>query len=128
MASSPSFSVTTDDMSWGSRAGGGLADRRRPREEFGIPEGVRDVVGRRLSHLSKETNRVLRVAAVVGAEFEPSVLQAAEVLDQEDLVSALEEATEARLVLEAPGPAARYRFAHALVRDTLYEGLTPCGG
>jgi tetratricopeptide (TPR) repeat protein len=30
----------------------------------------------------------------------------------------------ARLVLEIPGPAARHRFTHALVRDTLYEQLS----
>jgi hypothetical protein len=97
---------------------------RRPVEEVGIPEGVRDVVGRRISRLSKEANRTLRVAAVVGAEFEVSVLLAAEMLDEEDLLSAVEEATEARLVLEVAGLAGHYQFAHALVRDTLYDGLS----
>ncbi|MGH9004835.1 MAG: hypothetical protein ACRDYV_17065, partial [Acidimicrobiia bacterium] len=38
------------------------------------------------------------------------------------LISALEEATEARLVIEAGG--GRYRFAHSLVRDTVYDGLS----
>jgi predicted ATPase len=97
---------------------------RLPIEELGIPEGVRDVVGRRLSLLSKEANRVLRVAAVVGPEFELAVLEAAEVLDEEGLLSAVEEATDARLLSEVPGSVPRYRFAHALVRDTLYDGLS----
>jgi class 3 adenylate cyclase/tetratricopeptide (TPR) repeat protein len=97
---------------------------RLPVEEVGIPEGVRDVVGRRLSRLSEEANRVLRVAAVVGPEFELSVLQRAEALDEEDLLSAIEEATAARLVLEVAGPIGRYRFAHALVRGTLYDALS----
>ena len=35
-------------------------------EDLGIPEGVRDVVGRRLSRLPEEANRVLSVASVVG--------------------------------------------------------------
>jgi predicted ATPase len=39
-------------------------------DELGIPDGVREVIGRRLSRLSEETNVVLRMAAVVGAEFE----------------------------------------------------------
>jgi len=39
-------------------------------------------------------------------------------------VWALEEATAARLVIEVAGTAPRYRFAHALVRDTLYAGLS----
>ena len=97
---------------------------RLPLEEIGIPEGVREVVGRRLARLSKETNRVLQRAAVLGTEFELSVLVAAEgSLDEEDLLVAVEEATAARLVIEASGPN-RYRFAHALVRDTIYRELS----
>ena len=96
----------------------------RPFGELGIPEGVRDVVGRRLAHLSKDANRMLRVAAVMGVEFDLPVLQSADILDEDDLVWALEEATAARLVIEVAGTAPRYRFAHALVRDTLYAGLS----
>ena len=39
----------------------------------------------------------------------------------------MEEAVAARLMVEIPGPAMsgiRFRFAHALVRDTVYEGLS----
>jgi tetratricopeptide (TPR) repeat protein len=95
---------------------------RLPIEEVGIPEGVREVVGKRLSRLSAEANGVLRAAAVVGAEFEPAIVQAAGEASDEQLMSALEEGTGARLLLEADD--GRYRFAHALVRDTLYHGLT----
>jgi tetratricopeptide (TPR) repeat protein len=93
-----------------------------PVEELGIPEGVREVVGRRLARLSRETNDVLRTASVVGTEFEVSVLQEAEHVDEDELLSALEEAGEARVIVDAPGN--RYRFAHSLVRHTLYEGLS----
>jgi hypothetical protein len=91
-------------------------------EQLGIPEGVRDVVGRRLSHLAESTNRVLTVAAVVGLEFEPAVVERAGGVEEDELLAALEEATLARLLVEVPE--ARYRFAHALVRATLYEELT----
>jgi class 3 adenylate cyclase len=97
---------------------------RAPVDTLGIPEGIREVVGRRVARLSEQANRTLRVAAVIGLEFELPVLQQAAGGDEEDLVSALEEATQARLVVEVPGPAAGYRFAHALVRHTLYEGLS----
>ena len=98
---------------------------RLPVEQLGIPESVRDVVGRRLSRLSEDANRALRLAAVVGAECDLAVLQAAGRLDDEVLASALEEATQARLLIESGvGRAARYRFAHALVRDTLYGRLS----
>jgi class 3 adenylate cyclase/tetratricopeptide (TPR) repeat protein len=95
----------------------------RPVGELGIPESVRDVVGRRLSRLSADANQTLRFAAVTGPEFELSVVQAACGLEENVLLSAVEEATEARLTVETV-PAHRYRFAHALVRDTLYEDLS----
>ena len=109
---------------------GGIAQRggrwgtRLPLEKFGVPEGVREVVGRRLARLSAESNRVLRVAAVVGVEFDLAVVREASELDEETLLCALDEAGSARLIAEVPGPAARCRFAHSLVRDTLYGNLS----
>jgi predicted ATPase/class 3 adenylate cyclase len=97
---------------------------RVPVQTLGIPEGIREVVGRRVARLSAQANRCLRVAAVIGLEFGLSVLQRAEGVDDEELVSALEEATQARLLVEAPRAATGYRFAHTLVRHTLYEGLS----
>jgi class 3 adenylate cyclase/tetratricopeptide (TPR) repeat protein len=95
---------------------------RLPVDQLGIPEGVREVVGRRLSRLTAGTNHVLRVAAVVGPEFELGVVQAAGDLSEEALLSAVEEGADARVVTEVS--ATRFRFAHALVRATLYESLT----
>jgi len=95
---------------------------RRPVDELGIPEGVRDVVGRRLARLSDDANRALRVAAVVGPEFELAVVRVAGDLGEDELLGAIEEAAAGRLVLEVS--ATRYRFAHALVRATLYETLS----
>jgi len=43
--------------------------------EMRIPEGLRDVIGKRLSLLSPECNRLLSVAAVIGREFRLDVLQ-----------------------------------------------------
>ena len=91
-------------------------------DELGIPEGVRDVVGRRLSRLAEATNRVLATAAVVGLEFDAAVVERAGGVAEDELLAALEEATAARLLVEVAG--ARYRFAHALVRATLYDELT----
>ena len=90
--------------------------------ELLIPEGVRDVVGRRLAHLDKSTNELLAVAAVVGLEFEAAVVERAGGVGEDELLGALDEATGARLLVEVPGP--RYRFSHALVRATLYDELT----
>jgi tetratricopeptide (TPR) repeat protein len=104
-----------------NRDGEGRWTTHRSVEDVGIPQSVRDVVGRRLSRLSEATNRALRVAAVTGADFELSVVQAAAGMDEETLLSAVEEATGARLVVEERPN--RFRFSHALVRDTIYSGL-----
>ncbi|MGH9009802.1 MAG: ATP-binding protein, partial [Acidimicrobiia bacterium] len=93
-------------------------------EDLGIPEGVRDVVGRRLSRLSEDANRVLACAAVVGLEFDPALVQAAGGFSEEAVLGALEEAVAARLLVDVPGAVPRNRFAHALVRATLYDELT----
>src|SRR5437764_6199792 len=41
---------------------------------IGVPEGIRDVIGRRLSALPDQLSEVLRVAAIVGAQFDASVV------------------------------------------------------
>jgi predicted ATPase len=92
--------------------------------DVGIPESVLDVVGRRLSRLSEPTNRVLRIAAVVGTEFDLSVVGAAAGLEEDSVLSSAEEAAQARLLIEATNSANRYRFTHALVRDAVYGDLS----
>ena len=93
-------------------------------EEIGVSEGLREVVGLRLSRLTDETNRVLVCASVIGLEFEPAVVEAAGRFTEDTVLSALEQAMAARLVTEVRGPISRYRFSHGLVRATLYDELT----
>lgn len=95
----------------------------KPLELLGIPEGVREVVGRRLSRLSADANRVLAVAAVIGRDFDLRTLEAVPDVGGTDLVlDALDEAVAARLVDELD--AGRCSFTHALVRQTLLAELT----
>ncbi|MCA1845039.1 MAG: AAA family ATPase, partial [Actinobacteria bacterium] len=88
-----------------------------------IPEGVREVIARRLTRLPEDTNRMLSCASVVGLEFDVPVVQAAAGYDEDTVLDALEAADAARLIVELPGVMPRYRFSHALVRTTLYERL-----
>jgi len=89
----------------------------------GLPEGVKAVVAERLSRLSGDCRRILEVASVVGRDFELRVLQPVSGLNAERVLVLLEEAEAARLVGVVPGELGRWRFAHALVREVLYEGL-----
>jgi len=91
--------------------------------EAGLPEGVKAVVAERLSRLTGACRQVLEVAAVAGRDFELRVLQPASGLDARLLLVLLEEAEAARMAGAVPGGLSRWRFAHALVREVLYEGL-----
>jgi len=95
-----------------------------------IPQSVREVVGRRLDHLSEACNRVLTVASVIGREFDLRVLEGVvgahgeAPVSGDRLLEALEEAAGARVIMEVPRSADRYSFSHALIRETLYEELS----
>jgi DNA-binding SARP family transcriptional activator len=91
--------------------------------DVGLPEGVKDVIGRRLSRLSEAANRALAVASVAGVTFSLQVLERVDAAGNPDeLLDALEEALGAGLISDA-GPA-NYSFSHALIRQTLYEELS----
>jgi tetratricopeptide (TPR) repeat protein len=83
-----------------------------------LPQGVREAVSRRLSRLTPETNKALAAAAVVGSRFALELVE--RVVDQ-DLVDAFDEACKAGIIIEEPG--GRYRFNHALVRQSLLAEL-----
>jgi tetratricopeptide (TPR) repeat protein len=88
-----------------------------------IPQGVRQVVGRRLSSLSEECNRVLGIASVIGREFELPVLAEVSELAEDAVLELLEQAEGARIVGDLPAASRSYRFSHALIRETLYEEI-----
>ncbi|WP_344498439.1 BTAD domain-containing putative transcriptional regulator [Dactylosporangium maewongense] len=91
--------------------------------DLDVPEGVRDVVGRRVSRLPEATQAMLRTAAVIGRDVELVLLEAGTDAENEQVMSALEPAVVAGLLTEVPGTW-DYRFSHAIVRDTLYGALT----
>ena len=90
----------------------------------GVPQGVRDVIGRRIRRLSEESRRTLTTACVLGREFAIDTLARMIECEPREALELLDEALEARAVGEVPGAPGRLRFSHALVRDTLYDGLT----
>jgi tetratricopeptide (TPR) repeat protein len=91
--------------------------------EMRIPDGLRDVIGKRLSGLSESCNKALSVAAVIGRDFQIEVLQKVAGMTDDELFGALEEARKAAVIEERTGAGAKvsYRFAHAFFRQTLYE-------
>ena len=94
-------------------------------DEIGVPEGVKEVLGSRLRRLSERCRSVLSQAAVLGREFSFEVLAAMEDSRDDEVIGALEEAGDAQLVFEQDGSSrSSHAFTHALVRETLYGGLS----
>ena len=88
-----------------------------------LPPSVRAVVGRRLERLPAETRAALEVAAVVGREFSLPRLELAAERTRVELLERLEPAVAARVVEAVDAASGRYRFAHAVIREVLYDGL-----
>ena len=89
-----------------------------------LPEGVREVIGRRLATLSERTSQVLATAAVMGREFRVEVLEALGGHDEDELDDVVDEGVAAHVIAEVPGVYGRCSFTHSLIRQTLYDGLT----
>lgn len=89
-----------------------------------IPPGVRAVITQRVGRLSEPCGSMLAQAAVLGREFGLDPLARLVGLPQAQVLELLDEAVAERIVGDAPGSSGRLRFAHALIRDTLYESLT----
>jgi DNA-binding SARP family transcriptional activator len=89
-----------------------------------IPQSVREVVGRRLRHLSDECCRLLTLASALGREFDLDALARVSGLERSAILALLDEAMEARVVSEVAGAVGRMRFSHVLIRDAAYHSLT----
>lgn len=84
-----------------------------------VPPGVGEVVRHRLAGLAPSTVNVLRQAAVLGEDVDIDLITA---MAGDEVLDAVDEALDTGL-LEAPS-ASRLRFSHALVRDTVYQGVS----
>jgi hypothetical protein len=89
-----------------------------------IPEGVRETIGRRLSRLSDDTNRLLAVAAAFEAAFRLDDVAALAGLGEDVALDAIDEALAAQMLRPGDG-FDRYEFVHALIRHTLWAELNP---
>ncbi|MFI5547732.1 ATP-binding protein [Streptomyces sp. NPDC051815] len=87
-----------------------------------VPQGVQDVLARRLALLAPTVTAGLRLAAVAGREAPVALLVHAAEGDAEQLLDALDAGVTAGLLTE-PRPGT-VRFTHALVRDALEGDLT----
>jgi class 3 adenylate cyclase/tetratricopeptide (TPR) repeat protein len=91
--------------------------------DLGLPQSVREVVGRRVERLGSDARTALSAAAVIGRDFDLDLLVAVVDLPEARLLDLLDEAVAASLLRETGERAGRFTFTHALVEHTLYEDL-----
>jgi predicted ATPase len=100
-------------------------------EVASLSEGLRQLLVRRFKDLPSEGRRVLEAASVVGDRFAVAAVAAGAQCPVEDVEAQCEALAAQHHVLDDIGlrewpdgtSSGRYRFAHALYRQVLYEGL-----
>jgi predicted ATPase len=124
--------IQEGDIASGRAAQGGTTSW-----EVRIPEGVREVIGRRLDRLSERCNEVLTIAAVIGRQFRFGVLmklmsplpagegqgEGEAPMTENMLLDAMDEALSARIIEELPSEVGLYQFTHAQMQETLLSEL-----
>lgn len=94
------------------------------RSALPVPDSVSATVLRRVEPLPAETKDILRVAAVIGREFDDEVVARTMDKKPEDVRSALEIARAEDVIVRHATMPHRHLFAHALIRESLYEALS----
>jgi tetratricopeptide (TPR) repeat protein len=103
------------------------------RMEREVPENLRQMIDAQISRLSKEEQRALEAASIVGTTFASST--AAEALDAsaKDLADVYDELSKRRRFVQTIGSlqwpdgtrTARYQFVHSLYPEVLYQRQSP---
>jgi predicted ATPase/class 3 adenylate cyclase len=84
-----------------------------------LPESIEPLLAAEIDLLSPADRKVLRAAAVLGAQFDPAILH--ELLEEG---ATIDDPVWSRLVAFIVPTATGRRFAHGLMRDAAYEGLS----
>jgi tetratricopeptide (TPR) repeat protein len=90
-----------------------------------LPSGVRGIIRQRLATLPAGCQQLLSLAAVLGKEFELDALAGLARQGSEALLDALAPAFAAGILVPSRDHPLGQTFSHPLVRDSLYEDLSP---
>jgi class 3 adenylate cyclase len=112
--------VESGRLLYDATSGRWTIDRSEP---LGLPASVRDVITRRVDRLGDDVRDALTLGAVIGRSFELGLLGRVVEKPESELLDRLETAVAASLLDESTEHVGRFRFVHALINQTLYEGL-----
>ena len=89
-----------------------------------VPPLLRQIIEGRAARLGGEARELLAIASVLGQEVPLPLWAGVALVAEGALLPALDEAAAARLA-EATEDGMGIRFVHALIREALYEGVSP---
>jgi DNA-binding SARP family transcriptional activator len=105
----------------------GAADTRAVSTDAADPADpgptARAVLADRVAQADPAAREVAELAAVIGRDFTLELLTEASDLDGDSVIGAVDELWRRRIIREHPP--AGYDFAHDLLRDTAYGGISP---
>jgi ABC-type oligopeptide transport system substrate-binding subunit/DNA-binding SARP family transcriptional activator len=89
-----------------------------------LPGGVSEAIETRVHRLNETTQEALRVAAVLGREFDFELLAAVWGRGEDPALRALDDLLRQRLVEEGTGATGRdYAFTHHKIQEVVYAGI-----
>jgi DNA-binding CsgD family transcriptional regulator len=89
-----------------------------------VPPLLRQIIEGRAARLDEEARQRLAIAAVLGHEAPLPLWAGVAAVTEDALLPTIAQATAARLA-EATEDGVGIRFVHALIREALYEGMSP---
>ncbi len=92
-------------------------------EEVEVPRSIRSVIRQRISRLPDRSQELLRLASMLGQEFDLDVLLATSGRTEAEVLDELDAALEAAIIAELRKDRERFAFAHVLIQQTLYDEL-----
>ena len=93
-------------------------------EQTRIPTLLRQVIDQRLSRFGAEAEALLAIAAIIGEIVPLDLWESVSEASGPVLIDLVERAIEAN-VMDATADGTSARFTHALIRDSLYDGVMP---
>ncbi len=90
-----------------------------------LPKGLGAAIQARMRRLSEETQEALRVAAILGREFDFELLHAVWQRSEETTLQALDEMLRHRFIDEGTGAMGRdYAFTHHKIQEAIYADIS----
>lgn len=92
--------------------------------DFRAPRSIRDALGVRIAGLDSSHIATIQVAALIGESFNLTTLTSASALSGTETLEAIDRAIDLELIVPEQEDPGRYRFAHALARQSVLDRIS----